>query len=179
MTIEDMLMEKIASGDTSCFDVLYGMWARRIWGYVYRSMRSPEDANDIVQETFLQVWRAAPTYRPEGRFAAFVFRIAANFVRAHFRKHHLVSSLSDLEDDETVQYPELLKTYPEDAAIDRIDAELLLAALPERQANALKLVASGMSYADAASEMGISVEAFAQLVLRGRRSAREHIKRKR
>jgi DNA-directed RNA polymerase specialized sigma24 family protein len=61
--------------------------------------------------------------------------------------------------------------------IEGIDAERLLSSLPERQRNALLFVASGVSYADAARSMDITEDAFAQLVLRGRRAVKTKIKR--
>ena len=78
---EDLLMAKIAQGDEDSFAQLYELWRRRIMAYAFRSLRDIHEAQDVMQETFLQLYKAAPTYRCEGKFGAFVFRIAGNLVR--------------------------------------------------------------------------------------------------
>jgi RNA polymerase sigma factor, sigma-70 family len=165
---EDLLMMKIAGGDQRSFDVLYDLWCRRIMAYAYRSLRDVQEAEDVVQETFLQVYRAAPSYRCEGKFGAFVLRIAGNLVRMRFRGAPKPDSLSDILDDEEA-HPESLRHSPEEGMLHEIDMEALLRRLPERQREALILVASGATYSEGASAMGVTADAFAQLVLRARR----------
>lgn len=167
---EDDLMMRIAKGDENSFALLYGLWSRRVMAYAVRSLRDVHEAQDVVQETFIQVYKAAPKYRAEGKFGAFVFRIAGNLVRGRFRGALKADSLSDVLDDETLPYPQSLQYSPEEGVINGIDIDRRLSALPSRQKEALILVASGVSYADGAEMMSITVDAFAQLVLRGRRA---------
>lgn len=175
--MEDLLMQRVASGDHESFNELYRLWSRRVMSYAYTALRSVEDARDVVQETFVQLYKSAPTYRAEGKFAAFVMRIAGNQVRMHFRARRPVSSLSDIEDEEA-ETPESLRYDPEARILDGIDIDSLLSALPPRQHEALVLVGSGVSYAEGARMLEISQEAFAQLVLRGRRALRDKLKKR-
>lgn len=175
--MEDLLMQKIASGDRGCFDVLFNMWSRRILAYAYRCLHNAEDAQDVVQETFLQLFKAAPSYKAEGRFAAFILKIAGNNVRMKIRRARPTESLTPLDEEEGIPLPVSLMVFPEDGVIERMDVERLLAAIPERQRQAIELSAGGLSYAEAAKEMGITTEAFAQLMLRGRRSIRALVER--
>ncbi|MDR1472859.1 MAG: RNA polymerase sigma factor [Synergistaceae bacterium] len=167
---EDALMMRIAKGDEDSFAQLYGLWRRRIMSYAFRSLRDAHEAQDVVQETFLQVYRAAPSYRAEGKFAAFVLRIAGNLVRLRFRNKKNMGSLTEILEDEAQPVPEALSYSPEEGMIESIDIEGILKTLPPRQKVALILVANGVSYSEGATMMDITQDAFAQLVLRGRRS---------
>lgn len=175
--MEDALMSKVASGDQSSFDELYRLWSRRVMAYAYRALHDTEEARDVVQETFMHLYRAAPSYRAEGKFAAFLMRIAGNQVRMRYRSRHPISSLSDVEDEE-METPECLRYEPEHGLLESIDIDALLSALPPRQREAVTLVGGGVSYADGAAAMNVTHEAFAQLVLRARRSLREKIREK-
>ena len=166
---EDILMMKIAEGDQDSFVQLYEMWCRRVMAYAFRSLRDLHEAQDVVQETFIQVYRSAPVYRAEGKFGAYVFRIAGNLVRGRFRGSRQVDSLTEIL-DETCLHPESLSYSPEESVVYSIDLERLLGMLSPRQKEALILVASGISYQEGAEMMQISTDAFAQLVLRGRRA---------
>lgn len=174
---EDALMMKIAQGDDDSFVQLYELWCRRVMAYAFRSLRDVHEAQDVVQETFIQVYKSAPAYRAEGKFGAFVFRIAGNLVRGRFRNSRQVDSLNDIFEDENAICPQSLQHSPEDGVIYSIDIVRMLALLPARQKEALILVASGVSYAEGAEMLQITIDAFAQLVLRGRRFLRLHMAR--
>jgi RNA polymerase sigma-70 factor (ECF subfamily) len=167
---EDVLMMRIAEGDEDSFAELYGLWCKRVMAYAFRSLRDLHEAQDVVQETFIQVYRAAPSYRAEGKFGAFVFRIAGNIVRGRFRRGKQVDSLTAIIEDETLPHPESLSYSPEESVLYSIDIERMLSLLPPRQKEALILVADGVTYGEGAEMLQISVDAFAQLVLRGRRA---------
>ncbi len=174
---EDVLMTRIAQGDEDSFAQLYHLWCRRVMAYAFRSLGDIHEAQDVVQETFIQVYKAAPGYRAEGKFGAFVFRIAGNLVRGRFRGSRQIDSLSEMLDDEAMPHPQSLQYSPEEGVIYSIDIERLLATLPARQKEALILVASGISYAEGAEMLQITTDAFAQLVLRGRRTLKLNMAR--
>lgn len=170
-------MTRIAQGDEDSFAQLYHLWCRRVMAYAFRSLGDIHEAQDVVQETFIQLYKAAPGYRAEGKFGAFVFRIAGNLVRGRFRGSRQADSLCAMLEDESAPYPQSLQYSPEEGVIHSIDIERLLSLLPARQKEALILVASGISYAEGAEMLQITADAFAQLVLRGRRALRLNMAR--
>ena len=174
---EDILMMKIAQGDEDSFVQLYEMWCRRVLSYALKSLRDTYEAQDVVQETFIQLYRAAPTYRAEGKFSHFLFRIAGNLVRLRYRNATQMDSLDLVIEEEGRPHPESLTYAPEEGVIVGIDIDRLLGELPPRQREALVLVATGVAYAEAAEMMEITVDAFAQLVLRGRRALKNKMAR--
>ncbi len=73
-------------GDAAAFDRLVDAYAHRITGFLYRMTGSRQDAEDLVQEVFLRLVRTIGGYKHDGRFEAWIFRIAANLARDRVRR---------------------------------------------------------------------------------------------
>ena len=59
------LMASCASGDQESFAELYDLTVRRVYGTALRVLRSPEHAEEVTQEVYVEVWKQAPRYAPE------------------------------------------------------------------------------------------------------------------
>jgi len=78
-TDEDLLELVARRRDADAFEVLYGRYARAVYGVVRRVVGDPGRSEDVVQEAFASVWRAAASYRRErGTAAAWLFAISRN-----------------------------------------------------------------------------------------------------
>lgn len=80
------LMARVAAGDADAFEPIVERYQRRLFGYFLSLVDDPAAAADLAQDTFLRAYRAAGRYRDEGRFEAWLFRIAANLVRSDRRR---------------------------------------------------------------------------------------------
>src|SRR5215813_13276450 len=68
-----------ADGDRGAFEVLYGRYARPVFGLALRRLGDRGRAEDAVQETFASIWRAARSYKPErGPGAPWLYAVARN-----------------------------------------------------------------------------------------------------
>jgi RNA polymerase sigma-70 factor (ECF subfamily) len=65
-------------GDAGALDELYRRYQGPIFGFAYRYMGNADQAQDIVQETFLRVHRGREQYLPSSKFSSWLFRIARN-----------------------------------------------------------------------------------------------------
>ena len=86
---EETLAESIQGarkGDAAAFDRLVDAFAPRIFGFLFRLTGSRHDAEDLMQEVFIRVVRMIQAYQHQGRFEAWIFRIAANLVRDRVRR---------------------------------------------------------------------------------------------
>ena len=74
--------------------------APRVYGFLVRLVGRPDVAEDLMQETMLRAFRSLETYLPEGKFHAWVFRIATNLARdwIRSRKRRPVTGLEDDSD---------------------------------------------------------------------------------
>src|SRR5437867_11803827 len=72
-------IERAAQGDTLSFQRLFERYHDRVFRYAYLRVGRVDEANDLVQDVFLSVWRALPSFRyvHEGSFPAWPFRIAS------------------------------------------------------------------------------------------------------
>jgi RNA polymerase sigma-70 factor (ECF subfamily) len=75
------LIERAATGDRGALELLYARYARAVFGLALRRLGDRGRAEDAVQETFVSIWRAAKTYRPErGPGAPWLFAVARNAI---------------------------------------------------------------------------------------------------
>lgn len=72
------LVRRARSGDTRAFEELVSIYQHRIFGLVFRMIGNRQEAEDLAQEVFITVHRALATYRGEGRFYTWLYRIATN-----------------------------------------------------------------------------------------------------
>lgn len=97
-------MTRLVAGENRALDELMGRHATAVFHFLYRMLGNEDDANDLAQETFVRVYRACASYRPQQRFSAWLFTIAANLARNHLRWRARHPNLSlDAEDETTGQ----------------------------------------------------------------------------
>lgn len=77
-TSDEVLLRHIADGDRQAFAVLYDRHAIVTYSLILRIVRDRALADDVLQETFWQIWKRAGEYRGEGQVAAWLYRIARN-----------------------------------------------------------------------------------------------------
>lgn len=84
---DNALIEKALRGDESSLVRLYERWADPVFGYVVNQLSgSPEDAEEIFQETWLAVWEAIPSFRGESGFYSWLCGIARRKIADHLRR---------------------------------------------------------------------------------------------
>ena len=79
-----MLAARAAAGDDSAFEAIVGRYQARVFRLACR-LTSDSDASDVLQETFLQVYRHLPSFRGESQFRTWLYRIATNAALMHRR----------------------------------------------------------------------------------------------
>jgi RNA polymerase sigma-70 factor (ECF subfamily) len=168
------LMLAFRDGDDGAFDALFARWAGRVLRFVERMVREPGVAEELVQETFLRVWRARERYRPEARFSTWIFTIAGNAARNELRRPFRAAAHDSL--DEAAEAAKLEFAAHDPPSDELIDARRTgrglagaLAALPARQREALWLRAvEGLSYAEVAQALETSEQSVKALIHRAR-----------
>lgn len=83
---DEALMAAYVRGDTRAFDVLYQRYAGYVLAVMRRGMRDQAVAEDLAQQTFLQLHRARNDFRQGESFRAWVVTIALNLKRSHLRR---------------------------------------------------------------------------------------------
>lgn len=81
---DEMLAVRAAAGDDRAFETIVDRYQGRVFRMACR-LTSDTDAPDVLQETFLQVWRHLAAFRGESRFGTWLYRIATNAALMHRR----------------------------------------------------------------------------------------------
>lgn len=103
MTDDDAgLVRRCLAGDERAYGLIVERYQARIFSLAWRMVRQREDAEDLTQETFVRMFRAAARYDPTRPFAAWLFTIASRLCIDHIRRRRLPSvSLSMSEPGST------------------------------------------------------------------------------
>jgi RNA polymerase sigma-70 factor (ECF subfamily) len=167
---DDGLLSRIAEGDRRAFAQLMDRHIDRAHGLAKRVLGNKSDAEDVVQDAFLKVWQKAGQWQPgRAQFSTWLYRVVVN--RCLDLKRKPVSTALDNVAEQSDDRPDAY----EDIAARQRQAEIAAAVanLPERQRTAVALsYTAGMSNAQAAETMEISVKAFESLLVRAKRELR-------
>ncbi|MFC2969848.1 RNA polymerase sigma factor [Acidimangrovimonas pyrenivorans] len=165
---DDALLVLYANGDADAARLLTGRLAPRALGYAQRVLGDRAEAEDVVQEAMLRLWRMAPDWRQgEAKVSTWLYRVVANLCTDRLRKARTVGldAAPEVEDGQPGAVARLEQA-------DRVRAlDAALAKLPERQRQAVVLRhLEGLSNPEIAEVMEIGVEAVESLTARGKRA---------
>jgi RNA polymerase sigma-70 factor (ECF subfamily) len=80
-------MLDVKAGDEQSFELLLQRYRTPLVNFLYRMVRSREQAEDLAQEVFIRVYRAREEYVPSAKFTTWLFRIATNLALNSLRDH--------------------------------------------------------------------------------------------
>lgn len=167
------LVRRVGEGDPHAVEALVARKLQRMTALAQRLLGDRTEAEDVVQELFLRVWKSAASWRPgAAKFDTWMHRVAYNLCTDRLRKRREVAL------PETWDAPD-----PQPLADAGISAEQqsdavgrALASLAPRQREAIVLTYyQELPNREAAALMGIGVDALESLLARGRRALRARL----
>ena len=179
------LMLRVREGDAAAFETLVEKYKQPVFHLLYRNLQDAAEAEDLAQNVFLQVYKAASRYRVTAKFSTWLFTIARNLCLNEIRRRsrHPAESLDHaLTDDEHAprQHEDVKTVLPHDLVLRReleAKVEQAIAALPEKQRTALLLCREEeLSYEDIAKVIGCSLSATKSLIHRARETLKQQLK---
>jgi RNA polymerase sigma-70 factor (ECF subfamily) len=183
---DEELVDLVLQGDGNAFAPLVERHKRGIVNFIYAMLRSPEEAEDVAQETFLRAYAHLGTFNPKvAKFSTWLYQIARNTARTHLMKARRRPPTEDLFEDETLeqklpdQQPD---AAPESGILRREDEKTLrdaLVQIPEKMRAALVLrYFHHLEYQEIAAAMNVSLANVKTLIHRGKAAlAREILAR--
>jgi len=96
-----ILLEKAKGGDRLAFKTIVTLYQQKVFLLAYSILRNREDARDIVQETFLKLYRKLDAYEREKNFQAWLLQMAKNLCLDYYRKNY--SRRKELESAKSIE----------------------------------------------------------------------------
>jgi RNA polymerase sigma-70 factor, ECF subfamily len=163
------LIDRVRTGDRDAFDVLYGTYNARLFGFLIRLARSRDVAEDLLEETWLRFVSHASRLDPDTRLGPWLFTVARNLHVSYCRSRAFEESGAG---GHVGLWPTSREASPfEHTAGSELERriEAALATLPVTSREVLLLVGiEGMRPSEAAAVCGISPETFRQRLKRAR-----------
>ena len=178
-------MERLAAGHDAALNDLMERHATPVFHFLCRMVGNEDDASDLAQETFVRVFRARASFRTNEKFSTWLFTIAANLARNHFRwrsRHPDVSLEIETGEAEQTLGSTLPANdpAPNEQALTTERAEVVRAAvgkLPEDLREAIVLCEwEELSVAEAAEILETTPKAVESRLYRARQILRERLK---
>ena len=181
---DNELMRRVGSGDKTAFKELVQRNQRIVTGIIYRYTGNHHEVEDLAQDIFLKVYKAAPRYVPRAQFKTWLYKVVAhhcfNYFRSQKRRSFITSYNQSFpeEDNPPLHHAEAQKEQPENVMQQQELRTALTAALselPDRQRMALILHRfEDLSYKEIANVLGCSLSAVESLLFR----AMDNLKKK-
>lgn len=92
---DEKIIELYSSGrQEEAFNGIVDTYAERLYWHVRRFLCSHEDTDDLLQDIFIKIWTALPSFRGDARLFTWIYRVATNEVLNHLRKNKVRAILS-------------------------------------------------------------------------------------
>ena len=118
---ELLLVRNLSKGNILAFNTLYKEYSSRLYRFAYGYLKSEAEAEELVQEVFTIIWEKRADLKEELSFRSFLFTIAFNIIRKHFRtKGYLseyfttgISAEPDVQTSQKIAYNSLYQYITE------------------------------------------------------------------
>lgn len=174
---EILLIRAFKTGETKAFEVLFERHHKKLYVFLFRLLQSREDAEEIVQETFVKIWEKRTEYIEGIPFDAFLFTIAKNaFLNLNRKKinrrifeNHL-EFLSEMADEKADDYVIFQETR-------EIIHTIIGGLPPKRKEIFIMRRIDGLSRQEIADKLGLSVITVDSQLMKANKYLREELKK--
>jgi len=153
---EQKLIRGLIIGDVPSFEEIFHIYSKRLYAFSLKYLRNKEDAEGIVQDVFLKLWKARSRLGEIKNLEAWIFTVCFNMIRKHFGK--IASEIKHLKNFTEMALTVDSSTITEIEYNDLMQkAEIIIDKLPARQKAVYILSKSeGFSNSEIASRLNIT-----------------------
>jgi RNA polymerase sigma-70 factor (ECF subfamily) len=181
---DEALIAQFQEGRNEAFNLLVGRYKDQLMNFVYRYLGNYDEADDVVQETFVRLYRNKDSYKPVAKFSTWLYTIATNLAKTQYRrrKRRVMVSLTRQrgEDrDSMIDLPDI--SYAADKVADSsLQQEIIqkaLNAIPEKYREIVIFSdIQEMSYEEISEMTGVNIGTVKSRLNRGRTKLQELLK---
>lgn len=182
---DNQLMQKAGSGDRAAFKELIKKNQGTVTGIIYRYTGNHNEVEDLAQDIFLKIYKAANSYVPRAQFKTWLYKVVANHCLNFFRSQKRKAFITSLDQSVSEEYnPHIQRTDAQKEQPEiileqhelQIALKKALSELPERQRMAIILHRfEGLSYKEVADTLGSSLSAVESLIFRAMNNLKEKL----
>ncbi len=177
--IDDLeIIKRAKNGDIAAFDELIKKYRNMIFYFTLKRVRIPEEAEDLVQEIFIEVFKSIKRFENRSGISAWLYGISKNLINNYFnrqfKKNQKCKSIEDLT----------FEIGRDDSGLEKIENNLILKSLKNSLSmlnddlyDAINFVIfEGMSYDEAALALDVPVGTIKSRIFRARAELKEKMK---
>ena len=174
-TLPDLdLMRRVQEGEMVSYNTLVNRYKDRLFNVLYRMLSSEDEANDLLQETFLRVWQHKMSYDFRFAFSTWIYTIALNLARNELRRRKKIKFLDIFDFADKLTAKEEKK---DTSANLKTLLESEMKRLPEKYKTAFLLRdVDNLSYEEIAQVLGVPLGTVKSRVNRARAILRTRLK---
>lgn len=175
---EDPLVRRFTAGDETAFNELFNAYKSRIFNYINKMTGDRHLAEELTQETFINVYMNINNYRPIGLFKAWIYTIASNLTRNELRRrarkkdvslNHPINDKAETTLEDMLSSEKLSPEYIAGNKELKQAIEKVLQSLPDIYREVIILcVIEEMTYEEAAKALGTNVKTVSSRLARAR-----------
>jgi len=180
---DEALIKKVALKDEFAFSAIFNRYEHKIFNLVYRYIGSYHEAEELTQDVFVKIYKAAKTFKGKARFSTWLYRITVNVCKKHKMKKRLIlrslddTAMTSIKISRELCAPE--STMPDKIFKQKQKMAIIQNAvdtLPANQKIAFILSKyEGYSYAEIAVIMNTSISAVESLLVRAKRNLKKEL----
>jgi RNA polymerase sigma-70 factor (ECF subfamily) len=181
---ESILIERLKNKDNTAFKEIVDAWQAMVYNTVLGIIQNTEEAEDIAQDVFVQVYQSINDFKGQSKFSTWLYRIAVSKALDHLRRKKrkkrfaFVQSLSGTNGEAINDAPDF--SHPGVTIENKETAGVLfkaIATLPQNQGVAFVLnKVEGLSYQQTGEIMKLSPSAVDSLLQRAKTNLRKYLK---
>ena len=158
-TAKDIELTKVAAnGDMAAFEEIYKRHHRRVYAVCLRMLQNPNEAEDLTQDVFIQLYRKIGSFRGDSAFTTWLHRMTVNQVLMHFRKRTVKYEKTTEEGETPVQMVPGTSNPERMRIVDKIAIDNAIEQLPNGYKNVFVLHdVEGFEHEEVARILGCSV----------------------
>ena len=172
---EKELLILLKEGHESAFEEIYKLYSSRLFGNIYKMVKSELIAQEILQEVFIKVWNNRAGIDPQKSFRSYLFRIAENQVYDFFRKavrdKKMQTRLIAVVSEHYEHIEEMILKKENNLILQKAIAALS----PQRQQVFRLCRLEGKSYNEVGKELGISTSTISDHIVKANKTVREYL----
>ena len=179
MTVDARVIQAVRAGNAEAFELVVREFQPRLYRFIYGMVGDAEVARDLTQDTFLSAYRALPETSEDLNLTGWLFQIARNHARSHWRRGKLFAWLpfgrrdgDDERDGAPLPEDRHPLSGPEEVVVEREVLGTALKGLQRADRECLLLSVDGFSYAEICTITNLTLPAVKGRIFRARKELR-------